>query len=117
MRILLVDDDAATRRFCQLVLVKLGYDVDVAADGAEGWTALSSREYQLLITDNDMPRLNGSELIRKVRVSGMTLPVILMSGAFSGMSEDISKLECGAVLPKPFTTAQLLTTVHDLTVG
>ena len=117
MRVLCVDDDAETQRFCQLALVKLGYDVDTAANGAEAWAALSSREYDLLITDNEMPRLTGWELIRKMRVAGMTLPVILMSGEIGATPADLVQLQCGALLAKPFTMIQLLSAVHDVTAG
>ena len=63
-RILYVDDDALLRELGEQILVRLGYDVDTAKDGAEGWDALHEHEYQLLITDYQMPCLTGLELIR-----------------------------------------------------
>lgn len=115
VRILCVDDDASIRKICQMVLTKLGYDVDTAANGAEGWAAVKSHKYHLLITDNDMPHLTGVGLIHKMRLTGMTVPFILTSGALGGIStEELSRLGCGAILAKPFTPQQLLSAVHEI---
>ena len=62
------------------VLIHSGYAVDVAEDGAAAWEALQANRYELLITDNNMPRLTGIELLKKLRSARMALPVILVSG-------------------------------------
>ena len=75
-RILLVEDDGAIRRINAQVLVRSGYQVAAAQDGAAGWEALHANDFDLLITDHSMPGLSGLELVKKVRRARMTLPVI-----------------------------------------
>ncbi len=114
-RILCVDDDASIRQLCKCSLTKLGYDVATAADGAEAWAALNDEQYHLLVTDNEMPHVSGPELIRKMRLAGMAMPVILMSGALAAVPlNSLSRLECDAFLAKPFTLERFLSIVHEV---
>ena len=100
-RILVIDDEADILLLYSEVLVHSGYRVDTAQDGHEGWKALvASGGYDLLITDNNMPNLTGLELVRKVRSSGMNLPVILASGTAPLNRE---WLQLASILPKPFS--------------
>src|ERR1700761_6903001 len=71
-RILVVDDDADIRCLNTEVLADSGYTVDSAADGALAWDALQTKNYDLLLTDYDMPKLNGLNLIRKMRDARVT---------------------------------------------
>jgi two-component system response regulator MprA len=111
-RILVVDDDSD---ICQLnaeVLIHSGYEVDAAADGAAAWEALQIKDFNLLITDHNMPKLTGVELVRKLRSARMALPVILSTGRLP--TEDLAKnpsLQLAAILPKPFSVDELLGTV------
>ena len=66
-RILVVDDDSEVRLLSVNALVDAGYDVDSTKDGAAGWEALQVKDYDLVITDNHMPRLTGMEMIAKLR--------------------------------------------------
>jgi DNA-binding response OmpR family regulator len=114
-RILVVDDEAAVLRLTARTLVHSGYDVDAAEDGAEAWAALQAKAYDLLITDNKMPKVSGVELIEKVRAAGMALPVIMSTGAFP--EEEFMRhpqLQPAARLIKPFMLAELLTTVQEV---
>lgn len=113
-RILLVDDDSQLLELNAVALIRFGYDVDTAEDGAAAWQALHdiNVSYNLLITDNKMPKVTGLELIKKMRSEEMTLPVILASGTIP--TEELKQypwLLLDATLPKPFTTAELLYTV------
>jgi len=108
IRILYADDDRCILRACQVMLDRAGYDVDTVADGAEAWGALQCADYHLLITDNQMPRLTGLELIHKVHEASIPVPIVLASS--SVLSPE--SLECDAVLPKPFTVRALLETVR-----
>lgn len=113
--ILFAEDDAAFRQVCSLVLVRAGYQVDSVPDGESAWRALRSRSYDLLITDNRMPRLSGLELIQKVRVAQMALPCILASGTLDALrSEELPWLDGRAMLSKPFTAEQLIAAVGDV---
>ncbi len=114
-RILVVEDQPALRSLSAQVLVRSGYEVDVAEDGMAGWEALRAESYDLLITDNQMPRLSGLELVKKLRAAHLALPVIMASGTFS--TEQLNRhrsLQFAALLLKPFTTDQLLATVQEI---
>jgi len=112
-RILIADDDECTRDLVTLALTGDGYDVSTTADGEQAWTELHHEHYDLLLTDNDMPRLKGLKLIERMRREGMSLPVIVASGAFSvNASQTDPELQIAAVLPKPFELSELLKTVQ-----
>lgn len=80
-RILVVDDSLTVREVERQLLSRLGYDVDVAVDGADGWNAIRAGRYDLLVTDIDMPRMNGLELVAAVRREARfaDLPIIIVS--------------------------------------
>ena len=91
------------------------YRVDLAEDGAAAWKALQANSYDLLITDNKMPKLSGVELVKKLRSVGMTLPVVLASSAIP--TEELERnpwLQLAATLEKPFSRGQLLETVREV---
>lgn len=114
-RILVVEDDADIRRLNTEVLSDSGYQVDAAKDGVAAWQALNTDRYDLLITDNNMPRVTGLELIKKMRSEDMTLPIILMSGTLP--MEELDRhpwLKIQATLLKPYTLAELLVTVKKV---
>jgi len=80
-RILIVEDSLTVRELERQLLESLGYAVEVAVDGKDGWNQLVMGQYDLLITDIDMPRMNGIELIRAVRADARLakLPIIVIS--------------------------------------
>ena len=111
-RILLVDDDRDVRNLNAEVLMRAGYQVDTAENGASGWKALQANRYDALITDNTMPGVTGLDLIRKLRSEDMTLSVILASGTVP--AEELNRcpwLQVDALLPKPYSIGELLRTV------
>ena len=114
-RILVVDDDISIRELSVAVLIPSGYQVDTAEDGAAGWEALHANSYDLLITDHNMPKISGVELVNKLRSARMTLPVVLASGAVP--TEELNRnptLQLAATLLKPFSPDQLLGTVKQV---
>src|ERR1700679_21676 len=112
-RILVVDDDICIRHLSSEALIAEGYRVDTAENGEEGWHALKSgsESYDLLITDNSMPKLSGVDLIRKMRSASMELPVILASGTVPLHTES---LDLAAILPKPFFPSALVQIVQKI---
>ena len=113
--ILVVDDEGEIRQRSAGALVLFGYRVDVAEDGAAAWKALHDNSYDLLITDNDMPKVSGVELVKKLRCARMTLPVILASGELP--TEELDRnpwLQLAATLVKPISSGQLLKTVREV---
>ena len=75
-RILVVDDDVSVRQLTTELLIRAGFVVDAATDGATGWEALQAKQYDLVITDNFMPKLTGIEMVKKIHAGNMNLPVI-----------------------------------------
>jgi len=112
-RIFVVDDDACVRQVMALVLRRAGYSVECADDGESAWEALATETFALLITDHEMPRLCGLDLIRRIRVAAIPLPAILISGNFPWSAPDLpALLPPGAALPKPFLRDELLKRVR-----
>ena len=114
-RILLADDDVFMRRMNEGVLLRSGYQVVAVEDGEEAWDALHSTELDLLITDNDMPKLTGVELLKRLHASQIAVPVILATGV--PPTEELERhpwLQVAATLLKPFTVEELLSTVAEV---
>jgi two-component system sensor histidine kinase and response regulator WspE len=120
-RVLVVDDSITVREIERQVLEARGYLVDVAVDGVDGWNALRTGRYDLVVTDVDMPRLDGIELVRRVRVDPRyaTLPIVIVS--YKDRDEDrLRGLDAGAsyYLPKSsFQDDRLLRAVEELIGG
>jgi DNA-binding response OmpR family regulator len=111
----LAEDDRNIRQLSTQVLVRSGYHVDAAEDGAAAWEALQIKAFNLLITDNNMPKLTGVELVKKLRSARMALPVILATGRLP--TEELAQnpsLQLAALLPKPFSVDELLETVRTV---
>ena len=114
-RILVVDDDPYLRHLTAEILLQQGYEVNAAEDGIVAWQALNDHRYDLMITDNQMPNLTGVALLKKLRLFGMVLPVILASGTFPMQGAAANAwLEPDATLRKPYTPELLLRTVKKL---
>jgi DNA-binding response OmpR family regulator len=114
-RILMVDDDIFMSRLNCGILIHAGYEVDAAADGAAGWDALQARQYDLLITDNSMPKVTGIEMVVMLRARDMTLPVILASGVTpTDALKRHPELKINAILLKPYSIEELLQTVKEV---
>ena len=114
-RILVVEDDPDIRHSNAMVLHHAGYHVDTAEDGASGWNLLKASHYDVLITDNTMPRVTGMELIKKLRSEEMPLSVILASGtAPTEELEQLPWLKLDAVLLKPYSVGDILTAVRKV---
>jgi DNA-binding response OmpR family regulator len=109
-----VDDNIDIRLKSAALLFRSGYQVDTAEDGETGWEALQTRDYDLLITDNQRPKVSGVELVKKLRSAHMALPVILASGAMPEEVNCLPWLQLTATLLKPFSPDELLETVKKV---
>ncbi len=115
VRVLVVDDDDNVRHLSAQVLIQSGYRAATAGDGADAWQELQVNSYDLLITDIEMPRMSGVELVKKLRGARVTIPVILASGALPTLELDRNAwLQPVALLLKPFSNGQLLETVNEV---
>ncbi len=114
-RILVVDDEPEVRRLICEILLREGFRVDQAEDGEAGWVALHSGIYDLVVTDHNMPKLSGVELIKKIRNAQMDIPAILLSGAIpTQLLQRNPSLDLAAVLMKPFHPDELVAEVNSL---
>lgn len=115
MRLLIVEDDRKLAEFVARGLRAERFAVDLAGDGHEGLQHLASYEYDLLILDLMLPQLSGSELLRRVRATRPTLPVLVLT-ARDATEDKVAHFEAGAddYLTKPFDFAELLVRVKAL---
>jgi two-component system sensor histidine kinase and response regulator WspE len=96
-RVLVVDDSITVREVQRQILRTHGYEVEVAVDGQDGWNKVRAEPFDLVISDVDMPRLNGLEFVRRIRedYALRELPVVIVS--YKDRDEDrLRGLEAGA---------------------
>jgi two-component system, chemotaxis family, sensor histidine kinase and response regulator WspE len=117
-RVLAVDDSLTVRELIRKLLTSHGYLTDVAVDGMDGWNAVRAAQYDLVITDVDMPRLDGIELAALIKKDPQlnSLPVVIVS--YKDREEDrLRGLEAGAdyyITKGGFHDETLLQAVVDL---
>lgn len=107
-RILVIEDDPDMARVLRDKLVSFGYEVDTAFDGAAGLDAFRRNHYDGMTTGIRMPEVDGLEVVREVRKTNSTLPIIIISAARlseSQLKELMSRAQ--EFLVKPFEAAQL----------
>jgi len=94
------------------VLIRHGYEVNAAEDGAAGWEELQVNNYNLLITEHELPRITGITLVRKLRAARMALPVVLVAERLPARElAGNPSLRLAATLLKPLAVVTLLDTV------
>ncbi|KVH13139.1 hybrid sensor histidine kinase/response regulator [Burkholderia sp. BCCIQ04A] len=117
-RVLVVDDSLTVRELERKLLEKRGYDVTVAVDGMEGWNAVRSDAFDLVVTDVDMPRMDGIELVTLIKGDPMLKRVPVMIVSYKDRDEDRRRgLDAGAdyyLAKSSFHDEALLDAVHDL---
>ena len=113
MKILIVDDSSTTRRIIGNVITQLGFtkdNFDEAEDGVKAWKLLTEAHYDVILTDWNMPNMNGLELVQKVRSEGthQKTPIIMITTE-GGKSEVITALKAGVnnYIVKPFSAEVL----------
>ncbi|MGA2247051.1 MAG: response regulator [Verrucomicrobiota bacterium] len=114
-RILVVEDEHDRRRLMAQVLIDAGYQVAVAGDGAAAWSAMQVSQYDLLITDQFLPKLSGVELLMKIHEARMTLPVIMATAFLPTWGFALHTwLQPVKMLLKPYSFQKLLATVKNI---
>ncbi len=114
MRVLIIEDEADLADALQRALTEEGYACDVALDGATGLYKAQSWDYDALVLDLMLPRLDGSTLLRKLRET-KTTPVLVLT-ARGAIGDKVALLDLGAddYLTKPFALDELLARVRSL---
>ena len=115
MRILLVEDERRLSEAISHILEKQNYTVDTVYDGEDGYHYIMSDIYDLVILDVNLPKMNGFEVLRKIRDEGNST-LVLMLTARSQVDDRVEGLNLGAddYLPKPFETKELLARLKAL---
>jgi two-component system, OmpR family, response regulator MprA len=115
MQILVVDDEPAMRDSLDRALRLEGYQVDLAADGAEALSSLTDESPDAVVLDLMMPRVDGLEVCRRMRAAGDRTPVLVLT-ARDAVSDRVKGLDAGAddYLVKPFALDELLARLRAL---
>lgn len=117
-RVLVVEDSMTVREVERQILVQMGLHVDVAVDGVDGWNALQAGSYDLVVTDVDMPRMNGIEFVTTLRADERfkRIPVVVVS--YKDREEDrLAGMHAGAdayLTKGSFREGSFVETVRDL---
>jgi two-component system OmpR family response regulator len=115
MRILVVEDDIETSSFVARGLGEAGYRVTTSSDGRDGLFQATGGEFDAIIVDRMLPELDGLALVKALRATGDTTPVLMLT-ALGGIADRVDGLDAGAddYLIKPFAFAELAARIHAL---
>src|SRR5205807_2152022 len=95
MRLLLIEDETKVAEFVARGLRAERYAVDVCHDGVHGWEMASTYDYDLVILDLLLPRLGGTEVLKRIRKKSAQVPVLILT-ARDGTAEKVEHFEAGA---------------------
>jgi len=109
MRVLLVEDEPAIAGDIMSALSATGYVVDIARDGEEGWFRASTEEYDAVILDLGLPKLDGLSVVRRLREDACPVPILILT-ARGAWLQRVEGIDAGAddYLTKPFEMEELL---------
>ena len=115
MKLLLVEDNPQLNKALTTLLKRNSYLVDSAFDGEEALMCLKEYQYDVIILDIMLPKIDGLEVLRRARKNNIETPIILLT-ARSTIEDKITGLDLGAddYLPKPFSTEELLARIRAL---
>ena len=115
MRVLVVEDELVIARFVQQGLTEAGYAVDVARDGQDGLEYALAADYDAVVLDILLPRMDGLQLLRELRSRGRRMPVLLLT-ARNQVDDRVQGLDAGAddYLIKPFNPRELVARVRAI---
>ena len=117
-KVLLCDDDTPILRAAEIKISRAGYEFYCASDGQQGWELIEQVHPDILVTDLQMPRMDGMELSRRVRATPATrhLPILMLTAkGFEVAHEELTEqLGVLAVLPKPFSPRELVRFIDSI---
>jgi two-component system alkaline phosphatase synthesis response regulator PhoP len=120
-KVLLCDDEKHILRAAEIKLTRAGYQVECADDGQEAWEAIQRSVPDILVTDLQMPRMDGLELCRRLRENPNTrhLPILMLTakGFEQSHREMVNQCEVIAIICKPFSPRELAQTVERVLNG
>jgi DNA-binding response OmpR family regulator len=114
-RVLVVDDDARSRNAVARLLTEEGYDATVAADGEEASGLVATWHPDLVLTDLNMPRLDGRGLLQRIKTVSPGTPVIVVTArAGADGRASVEGMGAAGFFAKPVQVDELLARIHDL---
>ena len=115
MHVLLAEDDDDAAAFVQSALTELGHSVIRVADGEDAIALGVAEHFDMIVLDRMMPKANGLEVLRMLRQSGVSVPILLLT-AMGGIGDRVDGLDAGAddYLVKPFAFAELVARINAL---
>ena len=115
MKLLLVEDDQQNREFLYKAFVEQGYTLDCAEDGQQGLILATCENYDAIILDRMLPKLDGLQVLLALRATGKTTPVLILS-ALDKVDDRVTGLKAGGddYLTKPFSFSELAIRVENL---
>ncbi len=118
MRLLIAEDERSLSKALTVILEKNNYSVDAAYDGEEALDYLAVGQYDGLILDIMMPKIDGLTVLKRLRAKGNSIPVLMLT-AKSEIDDRVAGLDYGAndYLTKPFDTKELLARIRAMTRG
>jgi CheY-like chemotaxis protein len=114
-RILVVDDEKTIRELLSKIIEKMGHEVILASDGREGLYSFVSNSIDLVVTDFDMPIMNGWSLAHNIKQRSPDTPVVLATGSDTyNKGEKIKDNIYDSVILKPFHSKEIKESIHKL---
>jgi DNA-binding response OmpR family regulator len=117
-KVLLCDDEIHILRAAELKVTRAGYDVRIARDGQEAWELIEQDPPDVLVTDVQMPRMDGFELSRRIRDCAATrhLPILMLTAKGFELEQQELKEQWGIVeiLAKPFSPRELVRLIDQI---
>jgi CheY-like chemotaxis protein len=114
-QLLVVDDNEAVQEILSRIFSIMGHDVTVADNGLEGMALFLAGSYDLVVTDIQMPLMNGWELSRLVKEHSSNTPVVVVTGSYDDTNwEKVNMNRVDAIIPKPFKLEDIQETVQGL---
>ncbi|MEE9554268.1 MAG: response regulator [candidate division Zixibacteria bacterium] len=106
--VLLVEDSKDVRNVIAEIVSHFGYDVTKAIDGIDAWSKIAHHQYDLVISDMGLPNMGGEELVRKMRIENINIPVILIAGVDIKKGKNkLDDLSHYSFIRKPFKIEEL----------
>jgi DNA-binding response OmpR family regulator len=115
MRILVVEDDVQLAEMLMEALTDRQYVVDIAQDGEEAWDCIKGLEYDLVVLDITLPKLDGVSFCQRLRSRNHTIPVLMLT-ARDTLADKVTGLDAGAddYMVKPFEMPELMARIRAL---
>lgn len=113
-KVLCVDDEPDLREIIGFYLEELGYHVDFAEDGKQALEMSINNDYSFVMTDLDMPNMNGVEFIKQIRLIKPYLPIGITSAKITVFAQELVSLAVSATVPKPFTDVHIQNAANQL---